>query len=105
ILQSAGFLYVTELGNGANGAATVELTARETATALSYLVLGAPPDDELLAAADAGSLADADGREAQVRRLLEDPRAKAQIVRAVREWLGIDKLDATDKDSNVYPMF
>jgi hypothetical protein len=103
-LQSASFLYVTELG-ASPASLEVELGPYEIASTLSYLMIGAPPDDALLAAAAAGTLADAAGREAQARRLLEDPRAKTQMARAVEEWLGIDKLAVTDKDSTVYQEF
>ena len=44
-------------------------------------------------------------REKQARRLLTVDGAKTQIARAVKEWLGIDKLDVTDKDSTKYPDF
>jgi hypothetical protein len=107
LLQSAGFLYVTELGGGkARADATVELTPYEIAASLAYLVTSAPPDDELAAKAASGALAEPTEREAQARRLYEaDPRAKDTTVRLVREWLGIDRIDASAKDSLVYPEF
>ncbi len=107
LLQSAGFLYVTELGSGqARADATVELTPHEIATSLAYLVTSAPPDDELAAKAASGALADPGERASQARRLLStEPRAKETVVRLVREWLGIDRIDASAKDSLVYPDF
>jgi hypothetical protein len=87
VLQSAGFLYVTELGAGA-----AALDPYELASAISYLVTGAPPDDGLLAAAAKGALSSADEREAQARRLLQTPEAAAQLRRFVEEWLGVDQL-------------
>jgi hypothetical protein len=104
LLQSAGFLYLTELGDGTQGPVT--LTPYEIASALSYLLTSAPPDDELLAKATAGALSDANEREAQARRLFaNDPRAQDTVVRVVREWLGIDGIDGSAKDSLVYPDF
>jgi len=108
LLQSAGFLYLTELG--APGPAprerTVALTPYEIASSLSYFLTSAPPDDELLARAAAGALSDPAEREAQARRLLRsDPVAQESVVRLVREWLGIDRVDASAKDSLVYPDF
>ena len=107
LLQSAGFLYVTELGDGTVRAdATVALTPHELAASLAYLVTSAPPDDELAAKAASGALADPVEREAQARRLLStDARAQDTTVRLVREWLGIDRIDASAKDSLVYPDF
>ncbi|HEY3594130.1 MAG TPA: DUF1592 domain-containing protein, partial [Polyangiaceae bacterium] len=103
-LQSASFLYITEIGSTLS-TENVQLEPHEIATTMSFLFTGSPPDDVLLGAADIGMLADADARETQARRLLDDPRAKAQIGRAVAEWLGIDKLSVTDKDSTVYPEY
>ena len=107
LLQSAGFLYLTELGSGgARADGTVALTPSEIAASLAYLITSAPPDAELAARAAAGGLADPGDREAQARRLLSnDPRAKATAVRLVREWLGIDRIETSAKDSLVYPAF
>jgi hypothetical protein len=106
LLQSAGLLYLTELGDGSAGDGTIALTPYEIASSLSYFLTSAPPDDELLAQAAAGALADPAGREAEARRLLRDvPAAQDTVVRLVREWLGIDRIDGTGKDSLVYPAF
>jgi hypothetical protein len=106
LLQSAGFLYLTELGpeNGAKG--SVNLTPYELASSLSYLLTSAPPDGELLGKATAGTLSDPNEREAQARRLFASDRAAQDtVVRLVREWLGIDGIDDSAKDSLVYPGF
>jgi Protein of unknown function (DUF1592)/Protein of unknown function (DUF1588)/Protein of unknown function (DUF1595)/Protein of unknown function (DUF1587) len=107
LLQSAGFLYLTELGDGrpsSDGAIT--LAPREIASSLSYLLTSAPPDAELLAKAVEGALSDPAEREAQARRLLQnEPLAHNTVVRLVREWLGIDRIDQSSKDSVVYPEF
>ena len=55
LLQSAGFLYLTELGNGAPDAnGVVTLTPHELASSLSYLITAGPPDQPLLDAALSG---------------------------------------------------
>jgi hypothetical protein len=106
LLQSAGLLYVTELGDASSSDGTIALTPHEIASSLSYFLTSAPPDDELLAKAAAGALADPAGREAEARRLLRDePAAQDTVVRLVREWLGIDRIDGSGKDSLVYPGF
>jgi hypothetical protein len=106
LLQSAGFLYLTELGRGSGAKGSVDLTPYELASALSYLLTSAPPDGELLARATAGTLSDPKEREAQARRLLATDRAAQNtVVRLVREWLGIDGIDDSAKDSLVYPAF
>jgi len=104
VLMSPGFLYLTELGDTATPAAA-RLTDHEIASELSYLLSGAPPDAELLQAAAAGQLQAADVRAQHARRLLALPSAAAQITHMVQEWLGIDRIADTSKDSNVYPEF
>jgi hypothetical protein len=104
-LQSASFLYLTELGDPNKQGATVTLTPLELASGLSYLVAAGPPDQQLLDAANSGGLASGDGREQQVRRLLQTQGARDRLVRVVREWLGIDDVADTAKDTTVYPAF
>lgn len=106
VLQSAGFLYVTELGDGTSPpatGATVTMTPNETASTLAFLLTAAPPDSALLGAAS--QLSDPDMREQQARRLLKTPAAQTALVRLVREWLGIDGIAGIAKDSTVYPKF
>ncbi|HEY8927399.1 MAG TPA: DUF1592 domain-containing protein [Polyangia bacterium] len=104
LLQSAGFLYVTELGD-AGPSSPFTMTGNEIASSLSYLLTSAPPDDALLAKAASGALASADGRESEARRLLGTPAGRARLVRVVREWLGIEDVAHREKASSVYPDF
>jgi hypothetical protein len=105
-LQSAGFLYLTEIGEAP--AATVKLTPYELAASISYLVQGKPPSAALLEAARAGQLDTSEGRAAALINPNLDLfglEARGRVVRVVREWLGIDRIGETAKDSNVYPDF
>ena len=109
MVQSPDFLYLTELGDPAvaNGGKT-SITSDEIASALSYSVVGLPPDEELVAAAAASQLADADARAAQVARLIATyPDAWQQQMRQfVPQWLGIN-FNKTEwqKDIDALPMF
>src|SRR5690606_26061674 len=47
----------------------------------------------------------AEGREAEVRRLFETEAGQDRAVRMIREWLGIDRILSTAKDSTIYPEF
>ncbi len=69
LLQSAGFIYLTELGDGTPGAVAT-LTPYELASSLSYGLTGGPPSAELLQVALAGGLATGEGRAEQARLLL-----------------------------------
>ena len=104
VLEAPAFLYVTELGP-APLAPKAQLTDYELASAIAYLVTGAPPDDALLQAAAAGELQKPDVRKTQAMRLLATDAAGKQVTRMVEEWLGIDRITETAKDSTVYPDF
>lgn len=105
ILQAPAFLYLTELGASSGSGPLVTLTDHETAAQLSYVLTGAPPDDTLAGAADAGRLRDAAARATEARRLLSQAQAGGQARRLLEEWLGIDNLAVTDKDASLYPRF
>ena len=109
MLQSAGFLYLTELGagTGAPSAGTkLKLTPHELASALSYLVMGGPPQDDLLNSALAGELDMPEARGRALDRMLDSGgSAERRMVRLMQEWLGIDRLSSTSKDSTVYAKF
>jgi hypothetical protein len=107
LLQSAGFLYLTELGDGdLSESGAVQLGPYELASAMSYLLTSGPPDDTLLAKARTGALSEPATRAAEARRLFDEaPGAKDTAVRWIREWLGIDRVDESAKDTLVYPNF
>ena len=95
ILQSPYFLYRTELGQPDPASpGQLRLTPEELASKLSYFLTGSLPDEELLAAAQAGELETTDQIQAHARRLLKTPQAR-QAMRAF--W--IDFLELHDFES------
>ena len=108
MLQSAAFLYLTEIGNAP--AATVKLTPYELAASISYLIQGRPPSKLLRQMAVDGKLDTPQGR----YDATNDPalglfaaddsafNAQTRTTRIIKEWLGTDKISETAKDSNVY---
>lgn len=102
VLQSASFLYVTELGAVSTGE-TITLCGEEIATTLALLFTGAPADDTLRAAGRDGALSSAAGRERAARTLLATPAARAQVERLLLEWQGSDAVDRAAKDSGLFP--
>ncbi len=102
MLQSPYFLYRRELGQqGGNG---YELTSHELASALSYLLTGSMPDDELMAAADSGALSSPAELEKHAERLLQSPRGRQSVYTFMRDWLGFGKLDTIAKDETVFKL-
>ena len=90
MLLTPQFLYRPEiLGEPVEDGSTVyRLSDYEVASRLSYLLWGSMPDDELLAAAEAGEL-DGERLTDQARRMLAHPRARAGVLRFYEEWLGL----------------
>lgn len=98
MLISPHFLYRREVG-GADG----RLSGDEVASALSYTLWGTMPDAALMTAADSGALGEAAGVEAEVRRLLADPRAYEAIGAFAVQWLGVEPILTADKSAALFP--
>jgi hypothetical protein len=105
-LQSPQFLYRTELGDGSSPApASVPLTGVELASKLSYFLWQSMPDDALLDVAEAGGLDTTAGLEAQVERMLADPRATPTLARIVDQLFETAAVARLEKDPATYPAF
>jgi hypothetical protein len=92
LLQSPKFLYHWERGCPA-GAGPVPLCPHELAARLSYFLWSSLPDAALSDSAERGALADVDGLEREVRRLLADPRARDTVAWFHRQWLDLGPLE------------
>jgi hypothetical protein len=105
LIESPNLAYLTELGARDRAEGRVTLTPWEIASLLAYTVRGAPPDDELLRAAEDGSLIDPSVRELQARRLLAMSDTRLQFRRFVLEWLEVDELERTAKSTTLHPEY
>ncbi|MBC8067092.1 MAG: DUF1592 domain-containing protein [Deltaproteobacteria bacterium] len=103
MLQSPNFLYRVELSNPQDGDAVVPLDGFEIATRMSYLLWNSTPDRELLDAAAAGELGDADGIAEHARRMLDDPRAHDPIEDFHAQWLQVRRYLDVAKDPALFP--
>jgi len=101
VLQSPNFGYRVELGED-DGAGGRRYTDWEMATRVSYFLWNTTPDDELLAAAEAGELTTGAGLAAQVDRLLADERAREGLRTFFTDMLLLYELDSLNKDPNVF---
>ncbi len=77
----------------------------DLASRLSFFLWSSIPDDELLDAAASGTLREPGVIEAQVRRMLADPRASALAQSFGGQWLFVRNLAAVDPDASAYPEF
>ena len=86
VLLSGGFRYLPSPADPDRTVAQHAIASR-----LSFMLWGAPPDDELLGLAAAGKLREPSVLNAQVDRLLTDPRSDAFFRPFVTQWLVLDQ--------------
>jgi len=104
VLVSPQFLFRIE--PAPPGTEPRRLSDLEVASRLSYFLWSAPPDEELLRLAETGRLSDPQVHEAQVRRLLRDPRSRALVEQFTSQWLGTRTLHTTAQpDRGRFPEF
>ena len=104
-LTSAEFLFKTEHDAEPDSVAAHPVSDVELATRLSYFLWASTPDDELLRAAEQGTLSDPASLEIQARRLLADPRSDALVEVFAAQWLKLRTLNPASPALDVYPGF
>jgi Protein of unknown function (DUF1592)/Protein of unknown function (DUF1588)/Protein of unknown function (DUF1585)/Protein of unknown function (DUF1587)/Protein of unknown function (DUF1595)/Planctomycete cytochrome C len=85
--------------------APYRITDLELASRLSFFLWSSIPDDELIDAAARGSLGNPQGLEAQVRRMLADPRSKRFAGNFGGQWLQYRNIKTAAPDTAMYPAF
>ncbi|MEM1069206.1 MAG: DUF1592 domain-containing protein [Planctomycetota bacterium] len=101
MLQSPRFIYRIE--NQVGDGNWWPVGEYELANRVSYIVWGAPPDAELLKAAESGELNDPDALQSQIERMMNDPRAKQRADEFVIQWLDLDRLDNLRPNAEQFP--
>jgi mono/diheme cytochrome c family protein len=115
LLVSPDFLFRIERGRpaevrvAANGPAPAVparvLTDHELGARLASFLWASLPDVQLLDVADRGELAKPAVLEAQVRRMLADPKAEALVEAFGGQWLQFRGLDSSNPDRERFPDF
>ena len=82
---------------------TARISDIELASRLSYFLWSSTPDDELLRLAEANKLHAPDVLDAQVKRLIADPRSSALAENFAGQWLQTRSLDAMKPDAKKFP--
>ena len=96
LLVSPEFLYRIESDpEGAAPGTPYPVADLDLASRLSFFLWSSIPDDELLAAAEAGRLRDPGELERQVRRLVADPRSETLTTNFAAQWLQLRNLETT----------
>jgi hypothetical protein len=104
VLISPHFLFLAEPEPAIGG--VQRLPPLPLASKLSYFLWSSMPDEELLALAQSGRLADTNTYQQQIRRMLADPKAAALGQRFALQWLDLDRLGTEVKpDPQKFPEF
>jgi hypothetical protein len=102
MLQSPQFLYL-DAGWATQRDGVARLDDHSVAARLSTFLTDHPPDSELRAAADAGSLSTRAEVRAHAIRLLATPEAADVVAGFHRDWLDLYMLDDMTRDPERYP--
>ena len=106
ILSSPSFIFRLEREPaGLAPGETYALSDVDLASRLSFFLWGTGPDGELLDLAEEGRLNDPRVLEAQVKRMLADPRSESLATRFAPQWLRLDELDGKRPLTEVFPDF
>lgn len=96
VLSSPHFLYVSNAGSADSSpkkSEATKLSSHAFASRLALFLWCSVPDDELLKLADSGKLTDPQVLQAQVDRMLADPRSQRFAEQFVHQWLNLRLLD------------
>ena len=113
VLVSPQFLFRVEDGPRPRGgrrdpkkpAEAFPVTDFELASRLSYFLWSSMPDDELFGLALKRKLREGGNLEAQVRRMLRDPKAIALVENFADQWLQLRNLKTVSPDKGKFPTF
>jgi hypothetical protein len=97
ILSSPDFLYRDIPTSPKPGEARL-LTDLELATRLSFFLWSTGPDERLIELASAKRLSDPKVMQAEVARMMKDPRANTLVENFALAWLNLDELDKVSPD-------
>jgi hypothetical protein len=106
ILVSPDFLFRAEVDPpGAARGSVYKVSDIELASRLSFFLWSSIPDDQLLAVAESGRLSDPSVLQAQVKRMLADPRSQALVKNFSGQWLFLRNIARISPDTTTYPYF
>jgi hypothetical protein len=106
VLVSPKFVFRVERDPaGVTAGSPYRVSDVDLASRLSFFLWSSIPDDELLDLASKGQLNKPAVLDAQVRRMLADPRAQALVDNFAGQWLHIRNLRNTTPDKNDFPDF
>lgn len=103
VLISPKFLFRVELDDRPDTAGPHPIAEYQLASRLSYFIWSTMPDEELFTLAAKNQLSA--NLEAQVRRMLKDPRSSALVDNFAMQWLQLRRLKTFAPDTSMFPAF
>ena len=101
VLASPKFIFRLEPDDQPGNPEPHPVNEFQLATRLSYFLWSSTPDEQLLQLATEGKLRA--NLDAQLRRMLQDPRAEALVENFVLQWLQIGRLATHSADDKTFP--
>jgi hypothetical protein len=106
ILVSPKFLYRAHSPPAdAQPGQVFRISDMDLASRLSYFLWSRGPDETLIELASSKKLHEPEVLNAQVRRMLADPRAHALVTSFAFQWLNVPGLELVEPDPNLFPDF
>jgi len=103
VLVSPKFLFRMELDDKPDAAGAHPLTEYQLASRLSYFLWNTMPDEELFRLAAKNELTNT--LDAQVRRMLKDPRSRTLVDSFAMQWLQLKRISFVAPDGGLFPSF
>jgi hypothetical protein len=106
ILVSPDFLFrIDRFDPVSKGEEVRSLDQYSLASRLSYFLWSSMPDEELMHCAQTKTLNRPAALQAQVRRMLKDPKAKSLVQNFAGQWLELRRLESLTPDREKFPQF
>ena len=105
ILANPKFIFRAESDAGVAAGAAHRINDLELASRLSFFLWSSIPDEQLINLAAQGKLKDPAVLEAQVKRMLADPKAESLVKNFASQWLFLRNLQSAAPDVATFPNF
>ena len=106
VLASPDFLFRSiETPKGVSKNSEFPLSDLELASRLSFFIWNTGPDAELLKLAETHQLSKPGAVDAQVKRMMADPKAESLVTSFAMKWLNLTSLDLVQPDPKIFNVF
>jgi hypothetical protein len=105
MLAMPQFLYRIEFDTDPNSEEVHALSPYELASRLSYMAYASMPDQALFGLAASGQIFDPATLQAEIDRMLADPKGLSLVTNFARQWFDLEKLETHSVDTTLFPLW